>query len=61
MVLLKALIFLYNQEIITSAQGAELLKKERLEFERFLAENETPTHSDPDEINNDLKNIEKVI
>ena len=51
-------IRLYNQEIITSAQGAALLKKERIDFERFLAENETPIHGSPEDIDQDAINIE---
>lgn len=52
---------LCDQGIITSGQGAALLKMERLIFERLLAENEIPIHGDPDELAGDLANIERVL
>ena len=52
---------LYEQEIITAGQGAFLLSMQRLPFERFLAENEIPIHSDPENIETDLANLDEVI
>ena len=52
---------LYEQEIISSAQGAALLKMERLFFERFLAENEIAIHGDTEELSADIGNLEQVL
>ena len=49
---------LYEQGIISSAQGAQLLGMERLRFEQFLAEHETAIHGEPDELEDDVKNLE---
>ena len=52
---------LYEQGIITSAQGASLLKKDRVFFERFLAEREIPFHGEPYELDGDVDNLEQVL
>lgn len=52
---------LYEQGIITSAQGASLLKKDRVFFERFLAEREIPFHGEPHELDGDVANLEQVL
>lgn len=52
---------LYEQGIITSAQGASLLKKDRVFFERFLAEREIPFHGEPHELDGDVDNLEQVL
>ena len=52
---------LYEQGIITSAQGASLLKKDRVFFERFLAEREIPFHEEPHELDGDVANLEQVL
>ncbi len=54
-------IRLYEQEIITAAQGSRLLDMGRLQFERFLAENHVPIHGGPDELHEDIKNLEKAL
>ena len=54
-------IRLYEQEIITAAQGTRLLNLDRLRFERFLAENQVSIHGDPDELDEDIKNLERVL
>ena len=51
---------LYEQGIITSAHGASLLKKDRVFFERFLAEHEIPFHGEPHELDGDVTNLEQV-
>lgn len=51
---------LYEQSIITSAQGAALLHMQRLRFEQFLAEHEVAIHGEPEEIDTDLKNLEQA-
>lgn len=51
---------LYEQRIITSAQGAALLQMKRLRFEQFLAEHEVAIHGEPEELDTDLKNLERV-
>ena len=62
MMLMEELVIrLYEQGIITSAHGASLLKKDRVSFERFLAEHEIALHGDPDEIENDLTNLERAL
>lgn len=52
-------IRLYQREIITSAHGARMLGMERLRFERFLAENEIPIHGDPEELDDEIRNLER--
>ena len=52
---------LYEQGIITSAQGASLLNMKRLRFEQFLAEHEVAIHGEPDELSTDLVNLEHVL
>ena len=54
-------IRLYAEEIITSGQGAELLKMARLRFEQFLAEHEVAIHATPDELEMDLLNLEQAL
>lgn len=53
-------IRLFQQGIITSGQGAILLKMKRLQFERFLFENEIPIHSEPEDLESELIAIDKV-
>ncbi|RLC12363.1 MAG: hypothetical protein DRI57_17800 [Deltaproteobacteria bacterium] len=55
MIMEELVVRLYQQGIITSAQGSRLLSMDRLRFERFLAENETPIHGEPDELDTDMK------
>ncbi len=45
MLMEELVIQLYQQGIITSAQGTRLLNTDRLCFDRLLAENEVPIHS----------------
>jgi len=61
MIMEELIIRLYQQGIITSAQGTRLLNTDRLRFERFLAENEIPIHSDPEELDTDIKNLEQTL
>ncbi len=61
MIMEELVIRLYQQGIITSAQGTRLLNTDRLCFERLLAENEVPIHSDPGELNTDMKNLEQAL
>ena len=51
---------LYEQGIMSSAQGATLLNMKRLRFEQFLAEHEIFMHGEPEELDTDLKNLECV-
>jgi predicted HTH domain antitoxin len=51
---------IYEQGIITSGQGAVLLKMDRISFERFMAEREIPIHGDPEDLVNDVDNLENV-
>ncbi|MFH0925955.1 MAG: UPF0175 family protein [bacterium] len=52
---------LYEDHIISTGQGAVLLKMDRLSFERFLAENQVSIYSDIKELEKDLANLEKVL
>jgi predicted HTH domain antitoxin len=62
MMLMEELVIrLYEQGIITSAHGASLLKKDRISFERFLAEHKIALHGDPDELESDLTNLERAL
>jgi predicted HTH domain antitoxin len=61
MIMQELVIRLYEQEIITSAQGARLLEMDRLGFERFLAENEIAIHSEPDELTEDVRQLERAL
>ncbi len=61
MLMEELVIRLYEQGIITSAHGASLLKKDRISFERFLAENEIAFHGDPNELESDLTNLERTL
>lgn len=49
---------LYEQGIISSAQGAQLLGMRRLRFEQFLAEHEISLHGEPEELEADVRNLE---
>jgi len=51
---------LYEQGVITSAQGARLLRSSRLAFEQFLAENKTAIHGSHVDLRRDLTNIRKA-
>jgi predicted HTH domain antitoxin len=61
MIMQELVIRLFEQEIITSAQGAYLLKMDRLEFERFLAEHEIPIHGEADGLKEDINCLERVL
>jgi predicted HTH domain antitoxin len=62
MMLMEELVIrLYEQGIITSAHGASLLKKDRISFERFLAEHKIALHGDPDGLESDLTNLERAL
>lgn len=61
MIMQELVIRLFEQEIITSAQGAYLLKMGRLEFEHFLAEHQIPIHGEPEELNEDIRQLEQVL
>lgn len=51
---------LFDEGIITAAQGARLLGMDRLAFERLLAENEIPIHGAAEEVDTDVRNVEPV-
>ncbi len=52
---------LYEQGILTAAQGSVLLKMDRLTFERFLATHEIPIHGEQEDLAADIKNMERAI
>ena len=51
---------LFEEGIITAAQGSRLLAMDRLSFERLLADNEIPIHGDGGDLDMDVRNLEKV-
>jgi len=51
---------LYEQGIISSLHGATLLNMDRISFEYTLAKNKIPIHCNPEEIDQDLKNLEMI-
>ena len=61
MLMEELVILLYGKEIITSAQGSALLKKDRISFERFLAKNEIPIHGSPDELVEDMRSLDQLL
>jgi len=52
---------LYEQRIITSFHGARLLKMDRITFEHILAKNKIPIHCTPEEVEQDVENLEKLL
>lgn len=55
MLMEELVIRLYEQGIMTAAQGAGLLKMSRLRFEHFLAVREVSIHGEPEELARDLE------
>ena len=51
---------LFEEGIITGAQGSRLLGMDRLSFERLLADNEIPIHGDAEDLDMDVRNLGKV-
>ena len=51
---------LYEQGIISSFHGASLLNMDRISFEYTLAKNKIPMHCTPEEVEQDLKNMEMI-
>lgn len=51
---------LYEQSIITAAQGTLLLSMKRLEFEHFLASRQIPVHGCAEELDADIANAERA-
>ena len=61
-VLMEELVLrLYEEGIISAGQGAYLLEKNRLSFERFLAEHHIAIHSDAEELEQDISIIDKIL
>ncbi len=54
-------IRLYEQGSIASAHGEALLKMDRIIFEHFLAINRIAIHGEPDELNEDVRNLEQAL
>ena len=52
---------LYEQGIMSSAQGAQLLGMKRLRVEQCFAEHELPIHGDPEELDADVKHLEAAL
>lgn len=61
-VLMEELVLrLYEEGIISAGQGAHMLKKDRLSFERFLAERNIAIHGGPEELEQDVFNIDQTL
>lgn len=52
---------LLEEEIVSAGQGAYMLKMERLEFERFMAEHRLSIHCDAEELEQDIACLGRVI
>lgn len=52
---------LFEDGVITSGQGAQLLSMHRLEFESFLARNRVSLMRDDVDLEKDLENLERVV
>jgi len=61
MLMEELVVRLYEQGIITAAQGCALLNMERLAFEHFFAARRIPIHSPPEELASDIMNLERSI
>lgn len=59
MLMEELVIRLYSQGIITSAQGSALLKKDRISFERFMAQHEIQIHGSLDDLDEELENLDQ--
>jgi predicted HTH domain antitoxin len=61
-VLMEELVLrLYEEGFISSGQGAYLLKRDRLSFERFLAEHQLAIHGDAEELDQDISYLDQVL
>jgi len=49
---------LYEQGILGAMVASRMLTMQRLEFEKLLAENRIPIHSDASELVSDLRNLD---
>jgi predicted HTH domain antitoxin len=61
MLMEELVVRLYEQGIITAAQGTVLLHMKRLEFEQFLAARQIPIHSEAEELSDDVSRLEQII
>ena len=52
---------LYEEGIISTGQGAYLLKMDRLSFERFMAERCIAIHCDIEELEQDISNLDRAL
>jgi predicted HTH domain antitoxin len=60
MILEELVLRLFERKIIASRQAADLLSMGRLEFERFVSENEISIHGDFRELREDVENLESL-
>ena len=61
-VLMEELVLrLYEEGIISAGQGAYLLKKDRLSFERFIAERCIAIHCDAEELDQDISHLDRAL
>ena len=52
---------LYEEGIISTGQGAYLLKMDRLSFERFMAGRCIAIHCDIEELEQDISNLDRAL
>ena len=61
-VLMEELVLrLYEEGIISTGQGAYLLKMDRLSFERFMAEHCIAIHCDIEELDQDISHLDQAL
>ena len=61
-VLMEELVLrLYEEGIISTGQGAYLLKMDRLSFERFMAEHCMAIHCDIEELDQDISHLDQAL
>ncbi|WP_446009543.1 UPF0175 family protein [Candidatus Electrothrix sp.] len=61
MLMEELVVRLYEQGIITAAQGSGLLNMKRLAFEQFLASHQIAIHSAPEELAADIMQLERIV
>ena len=61
MIMRELVLRLYQKQMINSGQGAFLLKMNRTDFERFLSAESIPFHCNPEELDQEISDIENAI
>jgi predicted HTH domain antitoxin len=61
MIMHELVLRLYQDQIISSVHGAFLFKMNRTEFERFISSESIPFHCNPEELDQDISDIENAV